>query len=86
MNVVSNFGSALAASIVLAALCFISFFGAPRMSALLTLVWIGQVVFAFTKFKWSALWFPLGTPLVGYWFFVLYQITSRCAQNIKNCP
>jgi hypothetical protein len=86
MNVVSNFGSALAASIVIAALCFISFFGAPRMSALLTLVWIGQVVFAFTKFKWSALWFLLGTPLVGYWFFVLYQITSRCAQNIKNCP
>ena len=53
---------------------------------MLTFVWIGLVVFAFTKFKWRGLWFLLGTPLVGYGFFVAYRIASGCAQNIKNCP
>ena len=52
----------------------------------LTLVWIGIVVFAFTKFKLRAFWFLLGTPLAGYGFFVLYRIAEGSAQNVKNCP
>jgi hypothetical protein len=49
-------------------------------------VWIVLVVFAFTKFKWRALWFLLSTPLTGWWFIVLYLIASGCAHNVKNCP
>jgi hypothetical protein len=52
----------------------------------LSLVWIGVVVFAFTKFTWRASWFLLATPLAGYGFFVLYRIASGCAQNVNNCP
>jgi hypothetical protein len=84
VKVVSNFASAFAISLVIAALSFIFFFGAPRLSLALTLVWIGIVVFGFTKFKWRAFWFLLGT--VGYVFFVLYRIALGCAQNVKNCP
>jgi hypothetical protein len=49
----------------------------------LILVW---VIFAFTKFKWRALWFLVGMPLTGWWLIVLYVIASGCAHNIKNCP
>lgn len=86
MKVASNFASAFATSLVIAALSFIFFFGAPRLSLVLTLVWIGIVVFGFAKFKWRAFWFLLGTPLVGYGFFVLYRIGLGCVQNVKNCP
>lgn len=85
-DVIGNFWSSFAVSLVIAAFCFIFFFGAPKMSALLTLVWIVLVVFTFVKFKWRAFWLLLGTPLVGYWLFVVYVIASRCAQNVKNCP
>ncbi len=86
MKVFTNFAAAFGASLVVSALSFIFFFGALRLSFVLTLVWIGMVIFAFTKFKWRAFWFLLGTPLVGYGFFVLYRIGIGCAQNIKNCP
>jgi len=86
LKIVSNFASTFATSVVIAALSFIFFFGAPRLSVVLTLVWIGMVVFAFTKYKLRALWFLLGTPLAGYGFVVLYRIAEGCAQNVKNCP
>jgi len=86
VKVFGNFASAFAASLVIAALSFIFFFGAPRLSFVLTLLWIGIVGFAFTKFKWCAFWLLLGTPLAGYGFFFLYRLASVCAQNIKNCP
>ena len=85
-DVVNNFWSALAISVVIAAFGFIFFFGAPRVSAFLTLVWIVLVVFAFGKFRWRAFWFLLGTPLVGYWLFIGYLLASGCAHNVKNCP
>lgn len=86
VKIVSNFASAFATSLVMAALSFIFFFDAPRLSLVLTLVWIAIVFFAFTKFKLRAFWFLLGTPLAGYGFFVLYRIAAGCAQNVKNCP
>lgn len=85
-NVVNNFWSALTVSLVIAALDYILFPGAPRVSAFLTFVWIVFVVFAFTRFKWRAFWFLLGTPLAGYWLLVLYLIASGCSQNLRNCP
>ena len=60
--------------------------GALKVSMFLTVVWVIWVVFAFTKFRWRALWFLLGTPLTGWWLLVLYSIASGCAHNIKNCP
>ena len=94
-EVLSNsFRSLFLASLVIAALGIaIPFVTAPgamdgaiKVSMFLTLVWIVLVVFAFTKFKWRALWFLLGTPLTGWWFFVLYLIASGCGHNVKNCP
>lgn len=85
-DVASNFWSSFTVSLVIAALCFIFFPGAPRLSALLSLVWIVAVVFAFVKFKWRAFWFLLGTPLAGYWLYIMYVIALGCAQNVKNCP
>ena len=85
-DALNNFWSALAISLVIAAFGFIFFFGAPKVSVLLTLVWIVLVVLAFTKFRWRAFWFLLGTPLVAYWFFVVYLLASGCAHNVKNCP
>lgn len=60
--------------------------GAIKVSLFLTLVWIVLVVFAFTKFKWRALWFLVGTPLTGWWLVALYLIASGYAHNVKNCP
>lgn len=60
--------------------------GALKVCMFLTALWIIWVLFAFTKFKWRALWFLLGTPLTGWWLVVLYLIASGCAHNIKNCP
>jgi hypothetical protein len=85
-HVTGNLWSSFAVSLVIAALCFISFPAAPKVSALLTLVWTVLLVIAFTKFKWRAFWFLLGTPLVGYWLLVMYLLYSGCAHNIKNCP
>jgi hypothetical protein len=85
VKVFRNFASAFATSLVIAALSFIFLFGAPRLSFVLTLLWIGIVGFAFTKFQWRAFWLLRGTPLVGYGFFVLYRIAIGCAQNVKNC-
>jgi len=59
---------------------------AIKVSIFLTLAWIVLVVFAFTKFKWRALWCLVGTPLTCWWLVVLYLIASGCAHNIKNCP
>jgi hypothetical protein len=90
----NGFRSLFLASLVIAALGItIPFVTAPgamdgaiKVSMFLTLVWIVLVVFAFTKFKWRALWFLLSTPLTGWWFIVLYLIASGCAHNVKNCP
>jgi len=90
----NSFRSLLLASLVIAAIgAAIPFVttpgamdGAIKVSMSLTMVWIVLVVFAFTKFKWRALWFLLGTPLSGWWFFVLYLIASGRAHNVKNCP
>lgn len=60
--------------------------GAIKVSKFLTLMWVVWVTFAFTKFKWRALWFLLGMPLTGWWLIVLYLIASGCAHNIRNCP
>lgn len=86
MKIVSNFASAFAISVFIAALSFIFFFGAPRLSFALTFAWMGLVVLAFTKFRWRAFWFLLGAPLAGFGFFVVYRIALGCAQNVKNCP
>ncbi|HXJ88036.1 MAG TPA: hypothetical protein VMS18_14535 [Candidatus Binatia bacterium] len=83
---IGNLWSLFAVSLVIAGLGFIFFDAAPKVSALLTLVWIAVVIPAFTKFKRRAFWLLLGTPLVGYWFVVVYVIASGCSQNIKNCP
>jgi hypothetical protein len=87
VKVLTNFASAFASSLVVAALDFIFFFGTPMLSAVLTFLWIGAVAFAFSMFKWRGFcFFLLGAPLVGYGFFVLYRMSSACAQNVKDCP
>jgi len=59
---------------------------AIKASAVLAGSWVLIVVYAFTKFKKRGLWFLLGTPLIGFWFFVLFVIAWGCAHNIKACP
>jgi hypothetical protein len=51
------------------------------------LLWGALILFAFTKFrKRAALWFLLGTPVIVFWFFVLFLIAWGSAHNIKVCP
>jgi hypothetical protein len=59
---------------------------AIRASAVLAASWFAVVVYAFIKFKRRGLWFLLGTPLIGFWFFVLFVIAWGCAHNVKACP
>jgi len=63
VKVISNFASAFATSLIIAAFSFIFFFGVPRLSLVLTLVWIGIVVFGFT----SSNGVPSGFFLVRLW-------------------
>jgi hypothetical protein len=58
---------------------------AIKASAVLAASWVAIVVYAFAKFKKCGLWFLLGTPLIGFWFFVLFVIAWGCAHNIKAC-
>ena len=83
---ISDFWSSFVVSLIIAAFCLIFLPGSLTASALLSLVWIVLVVFAFIKFKLRAFWFLLGMPLAAYWLWVLYAIGSGCAQNVKNCP
>jgi hypothetical protein len=59
---------------------------AIRASAVLAASWFAVVVYAFIKFGKRALWFLLGTPLIGFWFFVLFLIAWGCAHNVRACP
>jgi hypothetical protein len=59
---------------------------AIRASAVLAFSWLAVVVYAFIKFKKRGLWFLLGTPLIGFWFFVLFLIAWGCAHNVRACP
>jgi hypothetical protein len=59
---------------------------AIKVSAVLAASWVAIVVYAFAKFKKRGLWFLLGTPLIGFWFFVLFVIAWGCAHNIRACP
>ena len=59
---------------------------AIRASAILAASWIAIVVYAFAKFKKRGFWFLLGTPLIVFWFFVLFLIAWGCAHNLKACP
>jgi hypothetical protein len=58
---------------------------AIRASAVLAAFWLA-VVYAFIKFGKRGLWFLLGTPLIGFWFFVLFLIAWGCAHNARACP
>lgn len=90
----NSFRRLFVASLVVAVIAF----GAPwlvnpgstdtaiKVSALLAFVWWLLVVSAFLKFRQHALWFLIGTPLVGFWFFVLFWIASKCAHDLKSCP
>ena len=59
---------------------------AIRASAVLSASWFAVVVYAFIKFGKRAFWFLLGTPLIGFWFFVLFLIVWGCAHNVRACP
>jgi hypothetical protein len=59
---------------------------AIRASAFLAASWLAMVVYALIKFKKRGLWFLLGTPLIGFWFFVLFLIAWGCAHNVSACP
>ena len=59
---------------------------AIKVSACLASFWGVLVMFAFWKFRRRALWFLLGTPFIGFWFFVLFLIAWGCAHNVKACP
>jgi hypothetical protein len=45
---------------------------AIKVSAVLAVLWGALILFAFTKFRNRALWFLLGTPVIVFWFFVLF--------------
>jgi len=59
---------------------------AIRASAVLAASWLAVVVYAFIKFGKRGLWFLLGTPLIGFWFFVLFLIAWGCAHNVRAGP
>jgi hypothetical protein len=73
VKVLTNFASAFASSLVVAALDFIFFFGTPMLSAVLTFLWIGAVAFAFSMFKWRGFWFFFAWCASG-WLRVLRPI------------
>jgi hypothetical protein len=89
VKALGSFRSSLIVSLVIA-VAFVTapgaMDGAIKVSMFLTLLWAVWVVFAFTKFKWRALWLLVAMPLTGWWLIVLYLIASGCAHNIKNCP
>src|SRR6266571_1541607 len=90
-NATNNFRPLFLASLAIAALAFATPLlvkpgntdAAIKVSALLALLWGVLVLFAFTQFKRRALWFLLGTPFIGFWFFVLFLIAWGCAHNLK---
>jgi hypothetical protein len=49
---------------------------AIRASAFLAASWLAMVVYALIKFKKRGLWFLLSTPVIGFWFFVLFLIAG----------
>ena len=55
-------------------------------SAVLAAVWLATVVYAVIRFKKRGLWFLVGTPLIAFWFFVLFLIAWGCAHNLRACP
>jgi hypothetical protein len=59
---------------------------AIKVSAVLAVLWGALIRFAFTKFRKRALCFLLGTPVIVFWFFVLFLIAWGSAHNIKACP
>jgi hypothetical protein len=59
---------------------------AIRASAVLAASWLALVVYAFIKFGKRGLWFLLGTPLIGFWFFALFLIAWGCAHTVRACP
>ena len=91
---IKNFALLLLTSLVVAALAFaIPLLIGPgsrdegiKVSALLACLWGVLILFAFAKFRRRALWFLLGTPFIGFWFFVLFLIAWGCAHNLKACP
>jgi hypothetical protein len=56
-----------------------------RASAVLAASWFAVVVYAFIKFGKRGLWFLLGTPLIGFWFFELFLIAWGCAHTLRAC-
>jgi len=92
--VINAFRPLFLISLALAILAFVtplavrpgSMESAIKASAVLTASWVAIVVYAFAKFKRRGLWFLLGTPLIGFWFFVLFVIAWGCAHNMKACP
>jgi hypothetical protein len=59
---------------------------AIRASGIVAAVWLSTVVYAIIRFKRRGLWFLVGTPLIGFWFFVLFLIAWGCAHNLRACP
>jgi hypothetical protein len=59
---------------------------AIRASAVLAAGWLATVVYAVIRFKKRGLWFLVGTPLIAFWFFVLFLIAWGCAHNLRDCP
>ena len=92
--VMTAFKRLLVVSLVLATLTFIMPWAAGpatrdlaiRVSLAVAVGWLAILVYAVVRFKSRALWLLLGTPLVGFWFFVLFLIAWGCAHNLKACP
>jgi hypothetical protein len=59
---------------------------AIELSALFALAWAAIVLYAFIKFKKRGFWFLLGTPLIFFWFFILFLIAWGCAHGVRACP
>jgi hypothetical protein len=55
-------------------------------SAVLAASWVAIVAYAFIKFRKRGLLFLIGTPLILFWFFVLFVIAWGCAHNVRACP
>ena len=59
---------------------------AIRASAIFAVIWLATLVFAVFKFKMRGLWLLSGTPLVAFWFFVLFLIAWGCAHTLRLAP
>jgi len=82
----TSFGFAILASVTLSVVRPANADSAVRASAAVAVFWVAIVVYAFIRFKKRGLWFLLGTPLVVFWFFLLFVIAWGCAHNVGACP